>query len=632
MTWSRFTPLFAIALLTSLIVLARLTTPLSVGAGLLAAALALAAWRLARRPDPRRDRGGAPSGASTARSTLEVLARAIDAREGRTPDHATRMQIYAAGLARTVGVPDRDIESIRLAALIRDVGKLAVPVHVLTRSAPLATEEVAAIRTHPVVGAELVRDIDATSPLAAIVRGHHERWDGLGYPDGLHGAGIPLGARIVGLVEYYEALTTTRPYHDALEPESAQALLRQEGGRAFDPELVTAFLGALPALTGVLPQRGTGDQPSLTRDTPDAGAQGAAYAQITAANQELQRLYDVARSMTASLGLAETMTRVSGTLRPLVPYSCCALFLKDDDGDALRCRFASGVGEDTIKSLSLREGQGLAGWVAQHRQPLLNGSPDADAQAAGLTAPETLDLASALVHPLEHDGRLIGALALYHETPGYYTVEHQRRLGLVVDQLSAVVANVLRYHQAQAASLTDALTSLPNTRALFLHMTRELARAARLRVSVALMVLDLDDFKQINDRYGHHVGDAALCDVASTLRDAIRPYDICARYAGDEFIVILLDCSPEEANRKRGELQQAVFARGFEPRRGTRLPLSISAGVALFPADGQTYEALLATADRGMYQDKARRKRQATRSAEAAVAEPAPGGVSHPTR
>ena len=150
------------------------------------------------------------------------------------------------------------------------------------------------------------------------------------------------------------------------------------------------------------------------------------------------------------------------------------------------------------------------------------------------------------------------------------------------------MANSLLFAQAQEASLTDALTSLPNTRSLFLHLTRELARAKRLRASLALRVLDLDNFKQINDSHGHHAGDRTLCDVARILRDAIRPYDICARYAGDEFILILSECSEEEAERKRDELQQTVFERGFEPHPGTRRPMTISAGVAMFPADGES--------------------------------------------
>jgi diguanylate cyclase (GGDEF)-like protein len=166
------------------------------------------------------------------------------------------------------------------------------------------------------------------------------------------------------------------------------------------------------------------------------------------------------------------------------------------------------------------------------------------------------------------------------------------------------------FEQTQEDSLTDPLTTLPNTRFMFMHLTRELSRAERLKSEVSLLVMDLDNFKEINDTYGHHVGDRALRDVAAALRTGIRPYDICVRYAGDEFIVVLSGCNGEEAERKRLELQRAVDAIQFEARPGKMLPLAISVGAAVFPHDGDSYETLLATADSRMYRDKTRRKRE----------------------
>ena len=167
------------------------------------------------------------------------------------------------------------------------------------------------------------------------------------------------------------------------------------------------------------------------------------------------------------------------------------------------------------------------------------------------------------------------------------------------------------FEQTQEDSLTDPLTALPNTRFMFMHLTRELARAERLKAEVALLVMDLDNFKEINDSHGHHVGDRALREVASVLRAGIRPYDICVRYAGDEFIVVLSGCGADEAERKRAELQQTVDEVLFEARPGRRLPLAISIGAAIYPQDGDSYESLLATADSRMYRDKTRRKQRA---------------------
>ena len=171
-----------------------------------------------------------------------------------------------------------------------------------------------------------------------------------------------------------------------------------------------------------------------------------------------------------------------------------------------------------------------------------------------------------------------------------------------------------------APEVARRLPTLPNTRFMFMHLTRELARAERLTAEVSLLVLDLNDFKDINDTFGHHIGDRALREVAQMLRAVIRPYDICVRYAGDEFIVVLAGCGREEAENKKVELQQAIDRVVFEPRPGNRLPLSISAGAAVFPHDGDSYESLLAKADSRMYRDKSLRKQDQARQASTAAA------------
>ena len=210
--------------------------------------------------------------------------------------------------------------------------------------------------------------------------------------------------------------------------------------------------------------------------------------------------------------------------------------------------------------------------------------------------------------PLVFSDRLIGTLSVYSTSPDFYTDDHRRLLDRVSEQASAVIHNSIVFEQTQEDSLTDPLTGLPNTRFMFMHLTRELVRAERLKGEVALLVMDLDNFKAINDSHGHHVGDRALREVATVLRSAIRPYDICIRYAGDEFIVVLSGCGAEEAEHKRLELQRTVDEVLFEARPGRRLPLAISVGAAIYPHDGANYEELLATADSRMYRDKSRRK------------------------
>ncbi len=556
-------------------------------------------------------------------ATIEALALAIDAKEQTAQSHIRRVQAYAAGLARSLGMSESEIQGVKTAALLHDIGKLAVPEHILAKPGPLTQEEFQKIRLHPQVGAEIIGAVPFPYPVAPLILSHHERWDGKGYPQGLKGEDIPLGARILSVVDYFDALTSDRPYHKAMTRDAALGLLTQEAGSALDPTVVQRFLFLLPTLSAEAdelegtPTRRLSLESTSQRGRPAAGFQpeGRAttvFEDIAHAHREIYALYEIAQTMGTSLGVADTMALIASKLSSLVPFASCALFLFDDQTETLQCRFASGVEADMLGTMTVRTGHGLTGWVARNRRPLVNARPSADFEAAGLTT-HTTSLQSALVSPLVVGDRLIGTLAVYHVQSDFYTDDHRRLLDRVSEQASAVIHNSIVFQQTQEDSLTDALTGLPNTRYMFMHLARELARAERMRTEVALLVMDLDNFKEINDSYGHHVGDRVLRELAPLLRNAIRPYDICVRYAGDEFIVVLSGCGRDEAERKRVELQRAVDEAVVEARPGRRVPLAISVGAAIYPHDGDTYEALLATADSRMYRDKSRRKEESRR-------------------
>jgi diguanylate cyclase (GGDEF)-like protein/putative nucleotidyltransferase with HDIG domain len=553
-------------------------------------------------------------------ATIEALALAIDAKDQTAQSHIRRVQVYATSIARGLGMSDTEIQGVKTAALLHDIGKLAVPEHILSKPGPLTQEEFQKIRVHPQVGAEIISAVPFPYPVAPLILSHHERWDGKGYPQGLKGEEIPLGARILSVVDYYDALTSDRPYHKAMTPEAAMALLQQEAGRALDPQVVQMFVAMAPdmeAAADTIEQatpRRLSLEPVNERGRPAVGFSpettktSTVFEDIALAHREIYALYEIAQTMGTSLGVSDTMALISSKLSNLVPFSACALFLFDEEADSLRCRFATGVEADAIGTMTVRAGQGLAGWVARNRRPLVNARPSAEFEAAGLA--KSTSLQSALVAPLVFSDRFIGTLSVYSTQPDFYTDDHRRLLDRVSEQASAVIHNSIVFEQTQEDSLTDPLTGLPNTRFMFMHLTRELARAERLKAEVALLVMDLDNFKEINDNHGHHVGDRALREVATVLRSGIRPYDICVRYAGDEFIVVLSGCGADEAERKRVELQRTVDEVLFEARPGRRLPLAISVGAAIYPQDGDSYESLLATADSRMYRDKQRRKQR----------------------
>src|SRR6185369_15321263 len=322
------------------------------------------------------------------------------------------------------------------------------------------------------------------------------------------------------------------------------------------------------------------------------------------AHREIYALYEIAQSMGTSLGVADTMALISSKLTKIIPWSGCALFLSQEDGN-LKCRFAAGVDTPQLVNCTLKPGEGLSGWVARNKRTVVNGNPSATFEVLGL---QTSRLKSAIVVPLHYNETFLGCLALYHVDANRYTEEHSRLIERVAEQASAVVHNSIVFEQTQEDSLTDPLTGLPNRRSMFVHLSRELARAERLKSQVALLVMDMDGFKSINDTYGHHVGDRALREVSFALQDALRPYDLCVRYAGDEFIVVLTDCSRETADLKCVELQQAVSKIQLEVRAGKKIPIGMSVGASVFPHDGTTYEALLGDADHRMYRDKAARR------------------------
>jgi diguanylate cyclase (GGDEF)-like protein/putative nucleotidyltransferase with HDIG domain len=558
-------------------------------------------------------------------ATIEALALAIDAKDQTSQSHIRRVQLYAAALARALGMTENDIQGVKTAALLHDIGKLAVPEHILSKPGPLTPEEFQKIRAHPKVGADIISAVPFPYPVSPLILSHHERWDGKGYPAGLKGEEIPLGARILSVVDYFDALMAERPYHKAMSFDAAIGLLQQEAGKGLDPIVVEKFIENLPALQL---EATALEQAMMRRPVPEEAGQQTSgrpatgltpepakknvFDDIALAHREIYALYEIAQAMGTSLGVADTMALISAKLSNLVPFSCAALFLFDEETETLRCRFATGTDAEIVQQIAVRTGEGLTGWVARNRRALVNARPSADLEAAGLAELHT-NLQSALVCPLLFNERFIGTLSVYHVDAAFYRDDHRRLLDRVSEQAAAVINNSMLFEQTQEDSLTDPLTGLPNTRFLFMHLTRELARAERLKSEVSLMVMDLDSFKEINDTHGHHVGDHALCEVARVLRTAIRPYDICVRYAGDEFIVVLSGCGADEAEHKRQELQQTIDGVYFEARPGKPVKLGISVGAAVFPQDGESYEALLATADSRMYQDKSVRKRKGGR-------------------
>src|SRR5256886_15183200 len=312
-------------------------------------------------------------------ATIEALARAIDAKDQLTQMHIRRVQVYAAGLAKACGLSDGEIQGVKTAALLHDIGKLAVPEHILSKPGPLTQEEFQKIRIHPQVGAEIIAAVPFPYPVAPLILSHHERWDGKGYPQGLCGDDIPIGARILTIVDYYDAVTTERPYHKALSTDSAMGLLKHESGRALDPKLVPVFMEMLPAPVAELgAESAKVEESEPAAMLPGSTAVGlvpsgaaSAFENIALAHREIYALYEIAQSMGTSLGVADTMALISSKLSKVVSWSGCSLFLHQPESDSLKCRFAAGGDAPRLLNATMKVGHGLSGWVARNRRTLI---------------------------------------------------------------------------------------------------------------------------------------------------------------------------------------------------------------------------------------------------------------------
>ncbi|MBI5281013.1 MAG: diguanylate cyclase [Candidatus Solibacter usitatus] len=551
--------------------------------------------------------------------TIEALALAIDAKDQTTHDHLQRVQVYAMEVGTELGMAGDDLEALRAASLLHDIGKLAVPEHIISKPGRLTPEEFDKMKIHPVVGAEILERVKFPYPVAPMVRSHHEKWDGTGYPDGLRGERIPLGARILSAVDCLDALASDRQYRKALPLDQAIGVVVQEAGKAFDPRVVEILarryveLERLATAHAVEPLKLSKDLRIEAGAAPAAGYEGSSepaskrtatgeqpefLSQIAAARQEAQALFELAQNLGSSLSLDETLSVLSVRLKRIVPFDSMAVYIKRED--RLLPEFVSGDNFRLFSALEIPMGQGLSGWVAENSKPILNGNPSVE--PGYMNDPSKFStLRSAVAVPLVGVNGVVGVLALYHGERDAFNKDHLRVLLVVSSKLSLAVENALRYRQAETSATTDFLTGLPNARSLFLHLDGEIARSKRSSEPLTLLVCDLDNFKQINDQYGHLEGNKVLKVVGKALRDNCREYDYVARMGGDEFVMVLPGLEGPAAEQRMEHLRRITLE---EARLQTGLELSISIGAACYPVDGNDAEDLLSGADRLMYKAK----------------------------
>jgi diguanylate cyclase (GGDEF)-like protein/putative nucleotidyltransferase with HDIG domain len=542
--------------------------------------------------------------------TIEALAIAIDAKDEVTPEHVHRVQIYATGLARLFGLSEPELEALKAGALLHDIGKLAVPDYILNKPGPLTPAEFDKMKVHTIVGAEILERVGFPYPVVPVVRHHHERWDGRGYPDSLRGDEIPITARILTLADCFDAVREDRNYREAMTRDQAIDMLKEGSGTVFDPNVVRTFLDHLEEFEKEIRERcvelqriGVPYNPGTSR-IADHDSEPMVYERIRSAHREVITLYDIAQTIGTSLDLRDTFAVFASRLEDIVSYTTCVLYLARPDSTDVEAAHIAGRNAELLKGKGIPSGAGITGWVVANGHPMHNCDPRLDFDVLKIESTEEYRTAS--VVPLIRDDTVLGALAMYSAELSAYTADHLRLMEAVAKLASDAIANAVQHERTETSALTDLLTGLPNARALRYRFEEEADRARRHRDSFSVMMMDLDGFKAVNDKFGHQAGDQLLRELSVLLFSHIRSSDFVSRYAGDEFVAIM-QVGAEEVQELAQRIQRAIDRHDFG-FQGTKLFIGLSVGCASFGADGETLDELLLAADRAMYVDKAKRK------------------------
>ena len=543
--------------------------------------------------------------------TIEALAIAIDAKDEVTHDHVHRVQIYATGLARLFGLGEGEIEALKAGALLHDIGKLAVPDYILNKPDKLTNAEFDKMKVHTIVGAEILTRVGFPYPVVPVVRHHHERWDGRGYPDGLRGDQIPMTARILAVVDCFDAVREDRQYRKAMTREQAVALIGSGSGTRYDPEVVRMFLEYLPQFEGEIARQKKDVKPyrlkldgKAAKNLAKKEGNSAAFEHIRNAHREVITLYEIAQTIGNSLDLRDMFAVFSSRLRDIVSYTTCVLYLQKPHSIDIEAIHVSGRNAERLKGASILLGSGVSGWVVSNRQPMYNCDPRLDLAAAHINL--DVPYLSMIAVPLLKGDDVLGGLTLYSAEVSAYEPDHLRLVEAVAKLAADAIANALHHEETEASALTDSLTGLANARALRLRFEEDADHARRHGENLALLMMDVDNLKKVNDTLGHTAGNEMLRRVGGLLLSQLCEEDFLSRYAGDEFVA-LVHIGATEARDLIQRLQQAIDSFRFGSN-GSSSSIGVSIGWASFGADGESFDELLLAADRAMYIDKLRRK------------------------
>jgi diguanylate cyclase (GGDEF)-like protein/putative nucleotidyltransferase with HDIG domain len=538
--------------------------------------------------------------------TVESLALAVDAKDQTTYGHIRRVRAYALGLAKLCGITNSDeLKAIETGSLLHDIGKLAIDDYLLNKPGRLSKQEFEKMKLHAAAGNEILQEVRFPFPVAQYVRCHHEQWDGLGYPDGLKGEQIPLGARILTIADAFDAIRSSRPYKVSFGVQDSIELLRAQAGKRFDPHLVDHFTTHIDELVAAAEQAAK-NAPELAfrkyfervdRAISTADSANSHPSSASTPSSELMEMYEFCTSLGRHLDLPDFLHILARRLCHLLPFSTCAVYLDNGD-DTLIAAHVSGKHSEWLRNLRVGMGKGISGWVAAYRRPMINTSPALEFQEV---SGDFSSLADTMIVPLVAEGECMGTISLYADAPTVYTASHLNSLQTLASIVAPTIAEIRgRKPLMENKGMIDPVTQTHRAMYLSVSGSQLISSAEQSQSPLSLLCVDIKDYQQLVSLYGTHTGDAILRKAANTLKTELRETDILVRYGHQGFAALLPGVRKEKALRCAQRLQQQIRAGAVNSITGHSIPIDCQAGVASYPGDGSTTFALLQSAQRAM--------------------------------
>ncbi|MBI3521870.1 MAG: GAF domain-containing protein [Chloroflexi bacterium] len=537
-------------------------------------------------------------------ASVKALAAAVDARDPYTRSHSARVAALSRIIAEEMQLPSDEIRRVQLGALLHDIGKIGIPDAILNKPAALTDEEWVIMKTHSSLGASILAAVEPLRDLVPIVKCHHERNDGGGYPDGLRGEQVPLSAYIVSAADAFEVIVSRRAYKAAQTIEYAVSELLRCRGTQFSPVVVDAFLRVIERdrVEGTVRLARVGSIEH--EDIEDVPGPGEVLERYAARSQTRTRQLAILQRLASEISAVLDLDELGGRLLKIVceanGYENGFLTTLAENGEHLVVVAANGPSIDYVGQ-TLARGQGISWWVLEHGE--LQNVPDVHADTRFVGPP---DIRSSLIVPLRMGDERVGVLGIESTRRDAFTRDDEDLLTAVSHQIAASIRVARLHRAAQTAATTDALTGLPNRRVFLDKLSVGVARSAD-GIALSVAVVDVNLLKAVNDHWGHAAGDKALELIGEVLASGVRGDDTVTRIGGDEFGIVFPGAPLLAAERIMRRLAEQIAS--SELADGKPLP-TIAWGIASAPGEHLTADAIFDAADRAMYRQKEQMRRR----------------------